>query len=179
MGHCDPNPRRLCRREDQFCTTPRCNRKRTDSGTAGRDCNGEDASNADDQGSRSNKVWNLVADLSNRFVKGKDEYPEDMTLVATMLELYEPPVNHRPPRHGTTNGGSTASAEASTMFFVQNAGERSPLTYKQRVAASVAGMDGILHPAFRATEDAAVTGITRTNALEHPRLAVQRRVRPL
>jgi hypothetical protein len=34
------------------------------------------------------------------------------------------------------------------MTFAQNAGERSPLTYEQRVAASVAGTDGILHRAF-------------------------------
>ena len=102
------------------------------------------------RGTDPTKNGTLIADLSNQFVKGKDEYPEDMASAATMLELYEPPVNQparqRPPRNGATSSANNTSVEASAMTFAQTAGERSSPTYNQRVAASVAGTDGILHP---------------------------------
>jgi len=94
------------------------------------------------------KYRTLVADLANQFVKGKDEYPKIMASAATMLELYESPFNQPvwawPPRNPGASVCAAISAEASAMTFMHAAGGRA--TYEQRVTASIAGTDGVLHP---------------------------------
>ena len=101
------------------------------------------------RGADPTKYGTLIADLSNQFVKGKDEYPKNMATAETLLELYETPVNQssattsRPPRSvGITPRATTSqSSEASALTFAQQGA-----TYAERVAASVAGTDGVLHP---------------------------------
>ena len=94
------------------------------------------------------KYGTLVADLANQFVKGKDKYLKNMASAATMLELYESPFNQPvrawPPRNPGASVGAAMSAEASAMTFMHATGGRA--TYEQRVAASIAGTDGVLHP---------------------------------
>ena len=98
------------------------------------------------RGADPTKYGTLIADLSNQFVKGKDEYPRDMASAESLLELYETPVNQpattrpRPPRN-TVSATRAPGAEASALTFAQQG-----TTYAERVAASVAGTDGVVHP---------------------------------
>ena len=102
------------------------------------------------RGADPTKYGTLILDLSNQFVKGKDEYPRDMSSAATMLELYEAPINQatrqRPPRNNNATTATT-SPEARALTFVQAAGARN-LTYAERAAASVPGTDGVLRTAI-------------------------------
>ena len=41
------------------------------------------------RGADPTKYGTLIADLSNQFVKGKDEYPKDMASAESLLEVYE------------------------------------------------------------------------------------------
>ena len=100
------------------------------------------------RGSDPTKYGTLIADLSNQFVKGKDEYPKDMASAESLLELYEPPVNqptamaHRPPAARSAGTATRATgSDANALTFAQQSA-----TYAERVAASVAGTDGVIHP---------------------------------
>ena len=102
------------------------------------------------RGADPTKYVTLIADFSNQFVKGKDdEYPKNMASAESMLELYEPLVNwqptsaNRPPARSTgTTTRAASSSETSALTFAQQGTTK----YAERVAASVAGTDGVLHP---------------------------------
>ena len=91
----------------------------------------------------------LIADLTNQFVKGKDKYPKDMASAESMLELHEPlmnePTSASHGRPSARSAGTTTRAaslfETSALTFAQQGA-----TYAERVAASVAGTDGVIHP---------------------------------
>ena len=100
------------------------------------------------RGADPNKYGNLIADLSNQFVKGRDEYPKTLADAESMLELYTPPtLNQTRGQRNANNSnaapvpsrGGNAAPEASAATFTQT-------SYQQRVAASVAGTDGVVHP---------------------------------
>ena len=102
-------------------------------------------------GADPSKYGSLVADLCNQFVKGKDEYPQTLADAVSMLELYTPLTNHSHGSRSGASGGSVQSAqsrgasapEPSATTFVQQG--NGAMSYQQRVAASVAGTDGVLH----------------------------------
>lgn len=93
------------------------------------------------------KYGTLIADLSNQFVKGKDEYPKNMASAESLLELYETPVNQpttSTQRSTTRSAGMmnrTTGPDTTAQTFVQQGA-----THAERVAASVAGTDGVVHP---------------------------------
>jgi hypothetical protein len=99
------------------------------------------------RGADPTKYGTLIADLSNQFVKGKDEYPKDMASAESLLELYESPVNqtattaHRQPARSTATTARTTGSEGNALTFAQQG-----VSYAERVAASVAGTDGVVHP---------------------------------
>jgi hypothetical protein len=102
------------------------------------------------RGADPTKYGSLIAeDLSNQFVKNKDEYPKNMADAETMLELYKPPINQ--PTNNRVGRGHCAGAtnnnnptpEASAATFAQSNTPR--LSYEERVAQSVPGSDGVLH----------------------------------
>ena len=100
------------------------------------------------RGADPTKYGTLVADLANQFVKGKVKHLKNMASAATMLELYESlfnqPVRTQPPRNPGESVGAVMLAESSVMTFV-HAGV-GHATYEHRVAASIAGTYGMLHP---------------------------------
>ena len=93
------------------------------------------------------KYGTPIADLSNQFVKGKDEYPKVMASAESLFELYESPVNqtattaHRQPARSTATTARTTGSEGNALIFAQQG-----VSYAERVAASVAGTDGVVHP---------------------------------
>ena len=97
-------------------------------------------------GADRNTYGNMVADLSNQFIKGKDEYPRTLADAESMLELYMPPVIQSQAHRSGASGGSAqlTQPEASAATFAQQGS--GAMSYQQRVAASVAGTDGVVHP---------------------------------
>jgi hypothetical protein len=93
------------------------------------------------RGADTTKYGILIADLSNRFAMGRDEYPTDLAAAASMLTTYENPVNRRP-RNIPTPTRTSGSPEVSAMTFAQRS---SAMTYEERAAASVPGTDGVTH----------------------------------
>jgi hypothetical protein len=71
---------------------------------------------------------NMVADLSNQFVTGKDEYPGTLADTESMLELYKPPVIQS---QGNRTGASGGSAQ-STQSHGSSAPEASAATFAQQ-----------------------------------------------
>ena len=97
------------------------------------------------RGADPTRYGTLIVELLNQFAMGKDEYPKTMTDAASLLTTYETPTNQQPRQHTAgpvVTPRNMTSSEASALTFAQ----RSTMTYAQRVAASVAGTNGVLHP---------------------------------
>jgi hypothetical protein len=117
-----------------------------------------------------------IVDLSNQFVKGMFEYPKDMASAESLLELYKPPSTthsmtrrQQPPRVAGT-ATRAASSEASALTFTQ----QGP-THAERVAASVAGTDGVIHPGItcRSGCQGKCPGATTTGLMQYSLMLAQ------
>ena len=117
----------------------------------------------------------LIAELSNRFARGQNEYPTDMTAAASMLTTYKPPVNQQRQRTPTTQAvETTAPAPARSTSAGGSEASGVVLTYADRVVASVPGSDGVLLPGLtcfqcggyghRSRECPSLTGSSSTNS---------------
>jgi hypothetical protein len=87
----------------------------------------------------------LIADLSNQYARGKDEYPRDITSACEMLVNYMPPVNTRAGRPATappSTGRAPAPAPAAAAPAAA-APEISAMTFAQN--GSVAGSNAVTH----------------------------------
>ena len=84
------------------------------------------------RGADPTRYGTLIAELSNQFATGKDNYPNDITGAYSMLVTYRSPSNHRPRGTQTHQTGATAPpADASAMTFAQQ--------------GSVGGIDGVVY----------------------------------
>jgi hypothetical protein len=86
------------------------------------------------RGADPTRYGTLIAELSNQYAMGKDEYPTDISSAYSLLVNYKTPTNARgqdKPRRNTPQPSPEASA----------------LTFAQRTAgtATVAGTDGVVH----------------------------------
>ena len=92
------------------------------------------------RGADKTRYGTLLAELSNQYAMGKDEYPTDISSAYSLLVNYKTPTNSntRPPPKPTptptpnTPPPTTSEASAMTLFA-------------QRTAAGVAGTNGVLH----------------------------------
>jgi hypothetical protein len=84
------------------------------------------------RGADRTKYGTLIADLTNQYVMGRDEYPLDLLSAQGVLVNYQSPVNDS--RSMRTQGGNQ----------VRPSPEASALTFAQR-AALVVGTDGVTH----------------------------------
>ena len=96
------------------------------------------------RGADATRYGTLIVELSNQFAMGKDDYPKTMTDAASLLTTYETPTNQRPRQ--APNPGVQPRIAATTESSAHTFAQQSTLTCAQRVAASVAGTNGVLHP---------------------------------
>jgi len=82
------------------------------------------------RGADTTRYGTLIADLSNQYAMGKDDYPTDITSAYSLLVNYKTPMNAR------SGGGATGQHHAGTP-------EASAMTFAQR--GTVAGRNGVVH----------------------------------
>jgi hypothetical protein len=115
----------------------------------------------------------LIADLSNNYAMGKDDYPKDLSSAYSLLVNYKTPANKRmqqdtssvPPANNAT---TTTSPEASAMTFAQK-------------AAQQPGANGVLHDGITCFKcqgsghyaDECPTGETATSLIQHGYMLTQ------
>jgi hypothetical protein len=76
----------------------------------------------------------LIADLSNNYAMGKDEYPKDLSSAYSLLVNYKTPTNTRV--HQTTGQNHTPTTTNH---------EGTAMTFAQRAAVAQPGSDGVMH----------------------------------
>jgi hypothetical protein len=100
----------------------------------------------------------LIADLSNNYAMGKDEYPKDLSAAYSLLVNYKTPTNARTretiaPAQTTVNThvpiigstvGTTGGSVAASTIATQAKPESSAMTFAQK-ADMKPGKDGITH----------------------------------
>ena len=89
----------------------------------------------------------LIADLSNQYARGKDEYPKDITAACGMLVNYTSPYNTRPRQSNTQSTTRNPAPAAATTVAAPSApvdAATSAMTFAQS-AATTAGTNGVTH----------------------------------
>jgi hypothetical protein len=93
------------------------------------------------RGADPTRYGTLIADLSNQFSKGKDEYPKDLTSAYSLIVNYRAPINVNRGRHHGNNSDTTLHSNQQAV----NAPEASAMTFAQGAAQSVPGTNGVTH----------------------------------
>ena len=84
----------------------------------------------------------LIADLTNQYNKGKDEYPKDITAAYSMIVNYRAPTNAIARNRGSDASNNTTNNHQGTV--TTPAPESSALTFAQRTTGTP-GTNGITH----------------------------------
>ena len=88
----------------------------------------------------------LIADLSNQYARGKDEYPKDITAACGMLVNYTAPYNTRPRQNNTQStarNSTPAATPTAAATTVTVAPATSAMTFAQ--SSATAGTNGVTH----------------------------------
>jgi hypothetical protein len=92
-----------------------------------------------------NRFGTLIAELSNQFVRGKDEYPKDITSACGMLVNYTASINTRPRHINTHSAAPRAPATPAASAPPSVVPDTSAMTYAQVQSGATAGVNGITH----------------------------------
>ncbi|KAI2492644.1 Reverse transcriptase (RNA-dependent DNA polymerase) [Fragilaria crotonensis] len=97
------------------------------------------------RGSDPTRYGTLVADLSNQYSKGKDEYPRDLASAYSLLVNYRTPTNAARNRNsGSGNTNESIANAGGSQVTTGGSPEGSAMTFAQR-AASTPGTNGVTH----------------------------------